>query len=159
MIKHFRVKPENFKRVLDNKTATIYTIVLPIAELPDFEGWGGVNPQGLDMTSSVVKDIQNTLENEPEDFAMRNRGLTISAKDISYNNKIPEMYFTFEDKKIHGLLDGNHTYEIAKNYHNSPIPKIRIEFIELKETDPNEYQEIIEEIAMARNLSHVSTHQ
>jgi len=57
----------------------------------------------------VYKAIKDTLTDYPERFFERNRGLTLSAKDIQYDEKRRMVLVTLEDSKLHGVVDGGHT--------------------------------------------------
>lgn len=71
--------------------------------------WREVNPREVKRTSSVYGKIAKTLADEPERFHERNRGITIIANDIAYDDKKKEVAITLGDTKLHGVVDGGHT--------------------------------------------------
>jgi hypothetical protein len=75
----------------------------------DLNLWRDVNPREVNARSSTYKSITETLMDEPARFHERNRGITIVAKDISYDDKRQEVVLVLEDKVQHGVVDGSHT--------------------------------------------------
>jgi len=75
----------------------------------DLWDWREVNPREVNRRSSVYKGISGTLSQEPERFHERNRGITIVADDIAYDDKRQEVVLTLNDPKVHGVVDGAHT--------------------------------------------------
>lgn len=51
-----------------------------------------------------------------------NRGILLSAKDVSYSNYSNEMTISFEDCEVHGNVDGGHTYRTILQYRNQLDP-------------------------------------
>ena len=45
-------------------------------------------------------------------FYLLNRGILISAKEVSYSNYSNEVTISFEDFDVHGNVDGGHTYKM-----------------------------------------------
>lgn len=76
---------------------------------PDLREWRDVNPREVKTTSQVYASICETLREEPERFAERNRGLTISAAEVEFDDKRREVIVTLEDNALHGVIDGGHT--------------------------------------------------
>lgn len=76
---------------------------------PELREWRDVNPREVKTTSSVYRAIVTTLTEEPDRFAERNRGLTISATDVEYDEKRREVVLTMTDTALHGVIDGGHT--------------------------------------------------
>ena len=75
------------------------------------------NPREQKMTTNVAKKIKESLLNTSElDFYLLNRGILLSAKDVSYNNYSNELTVTFEDFEVHGNVDGGHTYRTILQY-------------------------------------------
>jgi hypothetical protein len=75
----------------------------------DLWDWREVNPREVNKRSSVYKNISLTLTQEPERFHERNRGITVVAQDIAYDDKRQEVILTLADNKLHGVVDGAHT--------------------------------------------------
>jgi hypothetical protein len=73
--------------------------------------WREVNPREVNRGSSVYKSILRTLTDEPERFHERNRGITIVADDLSFDDKRQEVILHLKDSKAHGVVDGAHTLD------------------------------------------------
>ncbi len=87
-----------------------YYCVVPISEIPgDWSEWLEVNARDTSDKGKVPKAIRETLVDNPEWFAELNRGLTVVASNIHWDNKTNLMTLGFEDPNYHGLLDGGHT--------------------------------------------------
>lgn len=71
--------------------------------------WREVNPREVNQRSGVYKAIAQTLTQDPERFHERNRGLTIVADELSYDEKKHEAVLKLNDIRLHGLVDGAHT--------------------------------------------------
>lgn len=83
--------------------------------------WREVNPREVGTNSAVYDAILTTLTEDPEHFFDRNRGLTISAREIEYDDKRKEVLVTLEDAMLHGVVDGGHTlYAILEAQRTPP---------------------------------------
>jgi hypothetical protein len=71
--------------------------------------WREVNPREVNTKTSVFKAISATLSQNPERFHERNRGITIVAKSLNYDDKKQEVVLELCDKELHGVVDGAHT--------------------------------------------------
>jgi hypothetical protein len=89
----------------------------PASSLPrELWDWRSVNPREVNNRSAVYRAISQTLRDEPARFHERNRGITIVAKDLSYDEKRKEVVVTITDAKLHGVVDGAHTLDaVIKN--------------------------------------------
>ncbi|MGK2935906.1 MAG: AIPR family protein [Gemmatimonadaceae bacterium] len=93
----------------------------PAASLPrDLWDWREVNPREVNRRSKVYKDIVGTLTGEPARFHERNRGLTIVAKDLSFDDKRQEAILQLENSSVHGVVDGGHTLDAILEAQKSP---------------------------------------
>ena len=102
--KHFRALPS------PNSNSRIGVFFTPAATLSrDLWDWRDVNPREVNPRSSVYKSIVQTLSQEPERFHERNRGITVVASELAFDDKRQEAILTFGDKKLHGVVDGAHT--------------------------------------------------
>jgi hypothetical protein len=73
--------------------------------------WRDVNPREVNRKSSVYRAIVQTLKEEPERFHERNRGITIVAHDLTFDEKRHEAILHLDDQKLHGVVDGAHTLD------------------------------------------------
>lgn len=86
-----------------------------VADLPaaDLDKWCDVNPREVKVGGPVFKAILETLKEEPEHFLERNRGLTLSARAVEFEqDKNPakrRAIITLSDHAVHGVVDGRHT--------------------------------------------------
>ncbi len=57
--------------------------------------------------------IRDSLHANTETFLFLNRGLVISAADVSFDSRSGKLSLSMEDPNLHGLMDGGHTYKIV----------------------------------------------
>lgn len=87
-----------------------YYCVVPVAEIPeDWSDWLTVNAREAAVKGRVPNAIRSTLVSNPEWFSEFNRGLTLVAFSIKWDNKTNQLTVAFDDKNYHGVLDGGHT--------------------------------------------------
>lgn len=108
------------------------------------------NPREQKLNTAVAKKIRASLINErSNNFYLLNRGLTISAKSIKYDNKNDLVTIEFEDDDVHGDIDGGHTYKIIlEEQENLDYGEqfVKIEVL-------TGVEDIFQELAAARNTS------
>jgi hypothetical protein len=75
----------------------------------------GPNPRRPDLTSRVSRRIEDTLKENGANFHLLNRGITIVAKSLEYDNKSGrvrlELHENEEEERYYGILDGGNTNE------------------------------------------------
>ena len=78
------------------------------------------NPRDVNTKTQVARAIKSSFLNN-DNFHVLNRGIVISAKRVSHDDKTSEMTIDFGDqnadgaqKEIYGIVDGGHTYAIIK---------------------------------------------
>ena len=87
-----------------------YYAVVPVKDIPfEWANWLEVNAREATDKGKVPHAIRETLTDKPEWFAAFNRGLTVVAKQVHYDNKTLNLTLRFDDPLYHGLLDGGHT--------------------------------------------------
>lgn len=73
----------------------------------------GPNPRDPVLTSPVSKKIGETLNDNGSNFHLLNRGITIVAKSVEFDNKTSRMRLVLdeeeEQKRFFGILDGGNT--------------------------------------------------
>lgn len=74
--------------------------------------WLDVNPREQKLNTDVSRDIRNSLLSEDKTFHLLNRGILISAEEITYNNKTNKVELVLSDNQNHGIIDGGHTFKI-----------------------------------------------
>ena len=112
-------KLASFRKIFGSpsgKSKNMYVAVVNIQDLPkEFENWLAINPREATPTSGVGKKIKDSLIEQPEAFIFRNRGLTVIADKVDFNTQSNVVTLELTDPKIHGLLDGGHTYRVIQN--------------------------------------------
>lgn len=73
--------------------------------------WRDVNPREVNRRSTVYKSIVQTLTQDPERFHERNRGITIVADELHFDDKRHEVILPLVDPKANGVVDGAHTLD------------------------------------------------
>ncbi len=102
-------------------TARVGVFFVRAASVPgDLWDWREVNPREVNRRSGVYKAIQQTLTQDPERFHERNRGMTIVADDLSFDNKKEEAVLRLADTKLHGVVDGAHTLDAILEAQKQP---------------------------------------
>ncbi|MBM3945156.1 MAG: hypothetical protein FJ317_06665, partial [SAR202 cluster bacterium] len=85
----------------------------------EFLDWMGVNAREPSLKGRVPKEIRATLIENQEWFSTYNRGLSLLAEDVKYDNQSNLVYITFTDKKEHGVFDGGHTLSVILSENSS----------------------------------------
>lgn len=110
----------------------VYMMTLDVRAVPSaLKNWRSINVRDPNMTKQVAEDISNSLLALPNEFHMKNRGLTIIADRLSYDNKAKIVTLSMTDEDQHGLLDGGHTFNV-----------IMEELANLQDKDPEKYKEL-----------------
>ena len=82
--------------------------------------WRDVNPREVNRRSTVYKSIVQTLTQDPERFHERNRGITIVADELHFDDKRREAILPLADHKAHGVVDGAHTLDAILEAQGQP---------------------------------------
>jgi hypothetical protein len=109
-----------------------YIAMVSVEDLPDLSDWRKINVRDPKLTGAVPAAIRKSLSDNPELFVFMNRGIVVSADRVSFDNKRGEVTLTMRDPKLHGLLDGGHTYNIAREeQENLDFPQfVKLELLE-----------------------------
>ena len=86
----------------------------------DLWDWRDVNPREINRHSAVYKQITQTLTQYPDRFHERNRGITVVADDLSFDDKRKEVVLRLQDNKLHGVVDGAHTLDAILEAQKTP---------------------------------------
>ena len=108
----FRKVPNPYlKSEEGEKEAAMYMVICDIKDIPDNIPME-TNPREQKLTTNVAKKIKASLLDTNElNFYLLNRGILLSAKDVTFNNYSNEMTVIFDDFEVHGNVDGGHTYK------------------------------------------------
>lgn len=103
----------------ENRVGLFFT---PAGAIPqNLWDWREVNPREVNERSKVYTSILKTLLDEPARFHERNRGMTIVADDLTFDDKRKEVALRLDDAKLHGVVDGAHTlYAILEAQKQAP---------------------------------------
>ncbi|HTB63412.1 MAG TPA: AIPR family protein [Opitutales bacterium] len=117
-----------------------------------------VNPRNQDTESRVARQIESGLIEEWSIFHLLNRGMTISALEVEYDNKTQTLTLGFPDgAEGYGVIDGGHTYAVIRKNLSSTFPGgDKPDFIEAYvrlEILVNIDSGLIVDLARARNTS------
>jgi hypothetical protein len=152
-----KFKVESFRKIPNpyvskeegEKGALMYIAICDVKNLPDNIPME-TNPREQKLTKSVPKKIKaSLLDPSYLDFYLLNRGLCVSAKDVTFNNYSSEVTVSFEDFDFHGDIDGGHTYKvILENRDKLDFGKqfVKLEFL-------TGVEDIFQRLAAARNTS------
>lgn len=142
------VKENSFRKLDDpfNDVAKKYVFYVKICDVPEGIPMA-TNPRDQKLTSGVAQAIKESLESNDGFFHLKNRGIVLSAKSCTYNNKTKEVTINFTDDMLHGNIDGGHTYKIVCDHRNSGLDQyVQFEVM-------TGVEDIIEKLAEARNTS------
>ncbi|MCL2088409.1 MAG: AIPR family protein [Oscillospiraceae bacterium] len=127
----------------------MYVALCDVTNLPvDFPM--ETNPRDQNLNTGVARAIHESLKAEAKNsFYLLNRGILLSAKNVSFENNKNEMTIIFEDTEFHGNVDGGHTYRIIKELKEKITPGTQFVKIEIL----TGVEDIFTELAAARNTS------
>ena len=109
------VSLRRIENTLESEGRTIYMSIVDIRNLPaELEDWRRINPRDPNLKSNVSKSIAKSLSEAPQSFVFKNRGITLLAERLTYDNATSMLEVVMSDDAIHGLLDGGHTYEVIR---------------------------------------------
>ncbi len=113
----------SFRRVetpFEKEGRKMYLAIIKAKDLPkELEDWREINPRDPRTTSGVAKKIAESLNDAPENFLFRNRGITLLTERVEFDNEYSNMSIDLADPSIHGLLDGGHTYAVIREAFDS----------------------------------------
>lgn len=94
-----------------------YHLTVGVKDIPkNLEEWRSINPRDPKTTSPVFKAILDSLENKPQLFFDKNRGLSILADKVSIDEATSTATLHLGDKSTNGLFDGGHTHSAIMQY-------------------------------------------
>lgn len=127
----------------------------------------GPNPRRPDPKSRVAKDIRDTLENDGGNFHLLNRGITVLAKGLEYDNKTERarlrLHETEEEERQFGILDGGNTNAQINDWRRTlddqAVEELKRRFVNMQVLVPcaeivdAELEALLNDIKEARNKS------
>jgi len=85
--------------------------------------WRDVNPREISRNTAVYRDIVGSLDEVPEQFHERNRGITIAALGMSYDSRRKEVILELTNPSIHGVIDGAHTLDAILSFEKEVLSR------------------------------------
>ncbi len=147
--KTFPVKENSFRKLDDpfeNGSSKKYVFYVKVDDVPEGIPMA-TNPRDQKLNSDVAKKIETSLVSNDGYFHLKNRGVVISAKAVTYNNRIGTATIDFEDDQYHGNIDGGHTYKIICEHKGGELDQyVQFEVM-------TGVEDILEQLAEARNTS------
>ena len=131
-----------------------FVAVVDARQLPDLTAWREINVRDAKTRGRVPTAIRRSFEEDADEFLFKNRGLVVAAEKVEYREVegVKILDLAMRDPKVHGLLDGGHTYRIVAD-----------EARDLSESDPPRYvrlevitgfdRDTISDVVEARNTS------
>ncbi len=132
----------SFRRIVgpsDDTRGRMYIAIINVKDIPyALDDWRKLNPRDPRTNSGVALKIKSTLEDDPESFLFKNRGITLMVEKTDFDNQLNEVRIEMIDKDRNGLLDGGHTFKVIRNFleglSQEEIPEVnafvRIEILE-----------------------------
>src|ERR1044071_9311239 len=132
-----------------------FVAVIDARQLPDLTKWRDINVRDAKLRGRVPNAIRKAFSEKTDEFLFMNRGLVIAAEKVDFSAasaRDKRIELVMRDPRIHGLLDGGHTYrvvtEAAESLNASEAPRyVRVEFITGFD------RETISDVVEARNIS------
>ena len=153
--KELEIKVDSFRKIPNpykegpSSVSQMYTAICDVKDLPeDFLDWMETNPRKQNIRGGVAKKIKSSLA-EGKDFHLLNRGILLSAYDVTYNNYDNKMKLVFSDPEYHGNVDGGHTLRVILE--NRDELEYGQQYVKLEILTGVEG--IFEDLAAARNTS------
>jgi hypothetical protein len=124
-----------------------------------------VNPRSQNTGSRVARQIAETLTEDPENFNLLNRGITLTVSESNYDNKKGELTLTFPNDRNYGVIDGGHTYRVITENKQAATTEDEADgngkkepdffdgFVRLEILNGIKRLDLIAEVARARNTS------
>ena len=93
-----------------------FLAVVDARHLPDLSSWRKINVRDAKLRGRVPNAIRKTFQEQPEGFLFMNRGLTLAADKVEYQEGDGRkmMLLSMRDPEVHGLLDGGHTNRVVQ---------------------------------------------
>jgi len=117
----FKVPTDNYRALpIPGLHAKVGDCFVKVSDLPrDLEKFMSVNPRvpsrskkGV-LSGPVIKGIQDTLSDDPENMAIKNQGIYLLVSDADFKKEPGGggyLTFTMSDPDLHGVVNGGHTF-------------------------------------------------
>lgn len=148
----FKFKALSFRKNYEDVEGqwAYYTAIVDLRDVPaELEDWRKVNLRDPNVKGDVYNAIIGTIKNTPESFLRKNRGITILADSVELNKANDQLNMRLVDVKLHGIVDGGHTFTAIKEARNETTNGYVTMHIMTGITDLREVVDIVD----ARNRS------
>ncbi len=149
------IKVDSFRKIPNpykegpSSVSQMFTAICDVKDIPEeLLDWMETNPRKQNIRGGVAKKIKSSLV-EGRDFHMLNRGILLSAQDVTYNNYDNKMKLVFTDPEYHGNVDGGHTLRVILENREELDPGQQYVKLEILVG----VEGIFEDLAAARNTS------
>lgn len=75
-----------------------------------------INPREPRRSSLAWKAMKETLDQYPEQFFYRNKGMLMLVDDFLFDNTNRSIKLILNNRSLHGIADGGHTFDVLKTY-------------------------------------------
>ncbi len=121
----FKMIAKSFKKMEDpicpESSKIKYVCYIRANSIPnEFDNWMETNPREQKMTTNVAQKILFSLQ-ENSNFHELNRGILMSAENVTYDNKTNIVEVELSDTTIHGNIDGGHTLRAILDLNNKQL--------------------------------------
>ena len=156
-ISKMAINRDSFTSIPDKDGKTIYNLMIEVSnwdtQIPE-----DVNPRTHDaddfLKGKTPTIIYNSLKTEPNIFKFKNRGITILAKKVVFDDKTGTVSIYIEDCEKHGIADGGSTNAVlrkAQKNKETANAKIQVKIYTGIE-DPIEIREICRSLNTSTSL-------
>lgn len=153
--KELEIKVDSFRKIPNpykdpaKGISNMYTAICDVKDIPEeLLEWMETNPRKQNIRGGVAKKIKESLI-KGNDFHLLNRGILLSAYDVTFNNYDNKMKVVFTDHDVHGNVDGGHTLRVILE--NREELEAGTQYVKLEILTGVEG--IFEDLAAARNTS------
>ncbi len=156
--KKIELKVDSYRRLVNpygkeelNSNIETYILLVEVTKVPD-----GIslktNPRGQNMKTKVARRIKGGLLDDNNAFHIFNRGILISAKEVTFDNKNSIAIIDMGDNPtLYGIVDGGHTYRAIIENKDSLVQKDNKQYVKIEILTGIET--IFQDVADSRNTS------
>jgi hypothetical protein len=152
-VKRLSVVPGHEKKGIKAFVATINAKAL-IKHEKELDSFRKINVREAKKSSLAWKKMRETLDEYPDQFFYRNKGILMLVDDFVFNNNTKTIEIVLANDELHGIADGGHTFDALKNYflenkdEEADRVYVKVEFLVGFDT-----KEKVAEIVEARNTA------
>jgi hypothetical protein len=108
-----------------------YYAVVRVQDLPELAGWREINVRDPKMTGWVPAAIREGFNDKKDLFLLMNRGIVLSVEKVYFDQAKSLLKLIMSNPKVHGLLDGGHTYNIIREEMKPDVDQfVKVEILE-----------------------------